>query len=629
MTSLRDAGWRGLAALAAILFLTLLLSLTRVERVGLVAVVPLVFLVILSARRPSTALIILATVIPLATWLGRRWEPSVAWVEALVVAFSAGYCARQCTPARDDPDDLDGPLLLIAAVVITSLLVQLAVEVWRFGGSTVRDYLYQLVSHNYLRTIDTWEPLDAGMRLLESLVIIKAASGTARRDAAFAPLLIPAFVFGAAAASAVNIMRLWEGAIRLDTPVTAFVSYLFRQRFNAHYGDLNAAGSYFVMALFPALALARERHAWRWRLAALTIAASVWITGSRMAFLAGLVALVAPAAVAVRRVAAPRLRRLTYAAAALMLVCVAAGIMRSLPARGNQQGATTAIQVRLGLAETSLRMLAVAPAFGVGIGRYPSRSGEFSSPELLRIFPLAAHENAHNNFLQILAELGIVGLAAVIWLLAVAVRASARLVRADRPDPLRWAVVTGLLAFVLSWLGGHPLLIDEPAFTFWLLLGTASGWSSPPPPRHSRPASWLAGALLVILAASIPVRARAERAEFNLEHQGIGLSGWRDEVEGVRYRLAGRTSSVFVPSGTRAFAVPLRAAGPRGELRVELWLDGRLADIVRVPSDRWLSVQLLLPTGSKAPRFRRLEFRIPGVSSSDSEVLMIGKVQPR
>jgi hypothetical protein len=216
---------------------------------------------------------------------------------------------------------------------------------------------------------------------------------------------------------------------------------------------------------------------------------------------------------------------------------------------------------------------------------------------------------------------------AFVWILAVAARSCLYLVRTNPGDPLRWGVVTGLLAFVLSWLGGHPLLIDEPAFTFWLLLGTAAGWSSLPRHPWPRLTTWIVVAVTGVLAASIPARARNERADFNLEHQGIGLSGWRDEVDGVRYRVAGSTSSVFVPSGTRSFTVPLRAATQ--ELRVELWLDGRPADVVRVPSDRWLPMQLLLPFGAGSPRFRRLEFRVTDVPPNATEILMIGKVQPR
>ena len=97
----------------------------------------------------------------------------------------------------------------------------------------------------------------------------------------------------------------------------------------------------------------------------------------------------------------------------LLLALLAAAAAYAIPERGNQRSAITAANVRWELARTSLRMTASNPAFGVGIGRFYSRSGEFSSPELLESFPPAIHENAHNNFLQILAELGIVGFAVV------------------------------------------------------------------------------------------------------------------------------------------------------------------------------------------------------------------------
>ena len=105
----------------------------------------------------------------------------------------------------------------------------------------------------------------------------------------------------------------------------------------------------------------------------------------------------------------------------------------AIPERGNQRSAATAAQVRWELARTSVRMTAANPAFGIGIGRFYSRSGEFSSPELLATFPPAVHENAHNNFLQILAELGIVGFGVLRWLLWSAAGYGRQLLGADLP----------------------------------------------------------------------------------------------------------------------------------------------------------------------------------------------------
>ena len=116
------------------------------------------------------------------------------------------------------------------------------------------------------------------------------------------------------------------------------------------------------------------------------------------------------------------------------------------------------------------------------------------------------------------------------------------------------------------------------------------------------------------------------------------LSAWRDAIEGVRYRLAGPTSSVFLPADAQMVVVPLRAVGPTAEVRVELRLDGRPADVVVIPSERWQYLRLTLPRDSEGPRFRRLDLLVPSggdPSSSpntpqgDGGVLMIGKVEAK
>ena len=410
---------------------------------------------------------------------------------------------------------------------------------------------------------------------------------------------------------------------------------------NAHYGDLNAAGSYFVMALFVAIGLTMRRRGLPWLTSVVLVGCAVWVTGSRMAVISGMLAMMLPAGARAWRMGRGGVRRTTVAAAILVLALLAVVAAFAIPERGNQQSAGTAAHVRWELGRTSLRMTAANPMFGVGIGRFYSRSGEFSSPELLESFPPAIHENAHNNFLQILAELGIVGFAVVMWLLWSVARAAHRLLRADLHDPLRWGLVTGLLAFVLSWLGGHPLLIDEPAFAFWMLLGTVAGWgtsrtlsgdgtaAASVTTDRLRLRGWVLPAAMLVIAVSVPVRADRQKADFNLEHRGVGLSTWRDAIDGVRYRLAGATSSVFLPADAQMVVVPLRASGPLSELRTELHFDGRPADVVTVRSDRWLYLRLELPRDRNAPRFRRLDLHVTNGPPGEQEVLMIGKVEPK
>ena len=632
LAALRTWGARFGAGLAALGFLIILSSLFRVADVPSFVVIVLIAFGIGSAFRPDIALGAIAIGVPLASWLGRWWNGFVAWPEALVVAFCAGYCARSAF-GRHQPrpvDPLARPVIVTAAIVVASLAVQLWIDIWRFGAAATGRDLSDLIRASYFVLTMSGDPVDAAMRLLESLVLLTAAASEVRRRPNLASQLVSWAVWGAAIAAAVNVARLWQAASRLEAPMQAFVSHFVTLRLNVHYGDLNAAGSYFVLLFFPALGFALARRTRVYWIAVLLIASGIWISGSRTALAVAVLAMVLPAIALGARLSQDR-RRWAVAGAAIALAIVAAAAAHFSPKRGNQQSSLAAIQVRVEMIRTSLHMTASSPSFGVGIGRYYFRSGEFSSPELLHLFPPAIHENAHNNFLQFLAELGVIGLGAVLWLLWTAARLCASLLTSERQNAVAWGLVTGLIAFVLSWLGGHPLLIDQPAFTFWLLVGVACGWATvvaPPVPSRAQ-TTWFVGILVAVVAISIPWRFVQERANFDLEHRGIGLSShWQPEVDGVRYRLAGATSAVFVPSAAQSLVIPLRSVRELPQLRVELRLDDRPADVVTLTNDRWHYLRLHMMRDRNPPRFRRLELRASG-ASGDAPVLMIGKVEPR
>ena len=74
----------------------------------------------------------------------------------------------------------------------------------------------------------------------------------------------------------------------------------------------------------------------------------------------------------------------------------------------NDTAVARALELRKEFALTAVRLVASRPFFGVGIGDYRIASGEFTSERLRAGYP---NENAHNNFLQILAEVGSIGFA--------------------------------------------------------------------------------------------------------------------------------------------------------------------------------------------------------------------------
>lgn len=65
-------------------------------------------------------------------------------------------------------------------------------------------------------------------------------------------------------------------------------------------------------------------------------------------------------------------------------------------------------------------MSALNPVFGVGLGEFYSEFPSYASPELLKIFPQGKFivNYTHNEFLEVLAETGLIGFGIYIWFLS-------------------------------------------------------------------------------------------------------------------------------------------------------------------------------------------------------------------
>lgn len=623
-----NAARRLLWSAAAVLFGVLLYSLTRIPNVPLVVAAALFVMAGVAAWMPAPALTAVVLLVPVASWLGRTWNGAVAWPEAVALAFLAGYACRYALSRRHASEVVVAVAIeTTIAVVVASIGVQILLLNSTVGFAALNSRLAEMLTLEYFIGQVGFEGTHAGMRLIEGLLLAHASLSVTRANPRFGPLVLKTAVIAAAIASSLNLLRVWQGAARTDSPVSTFFHYLATIRFNTHYGDVNAAGSYFAMTVLAALGLAREASPWRWGAFAGFIALSLILSGSRTAIAAAV-----PAALFVwwlnskegnQRL--PLKRTTKIAAGVVVTICMAATYLLLVR---NDTPSSIALRIRAEFAAVSLRMLYTRPLFGVGVGQFPARLQEFASTGLMEVYP-KTQENAHNNFLQILAELGLVGFAAFMWVLLAAARAILPLLRKVPSSPVHLHLSAGLLTFVLTWLGGHPLLIDAPAFTFWLLLGAAAGFGPAPAaehvPRHTR---WVAAALVIATIASVPIRARQELGIANLEHMAIGLSRWQHGGDNVDYRMAGRASTVFIPSDAKVIALPLRAA-QAGELRVDIYMEGRLVNALDVPSDAWRVLDLQVPRRDNGGRFRALELRIPGATTVEGQsLLMVGKLQP-
>jgi O-antigen ligase len=604
--------------IAAALWTALLLASFYFHDLGPAASLLFCAFAVLSAFRPYEALLVVFALAPLSTILFvvlRIPTPGVRVIEAIVLAHLTGWAAHGAIRAR--PPFSSSALRWCAAALLTAALasgiVSAAVMFAQQGTpGTIRPAADWL--RGYAVALD---PVTFAFMFAEGVLLMLAVADlcAGRDDRCNAALRM--LMVGAAAAASFNVLRIVvDGALPSEHPWRQFMTLLLHLRVNVHHGDLNAAGSYFALTWFVAAAYAIRRRI-TGAICLLLISAGLWTTGSRVALAATLI--VGVLLLALRH--SDRRRRLIALVIMLTLLAGAAAITwRFLPTR-HVADPFLALRIRMGLARGALAMAADHPLFGVGLGNFYELSRSY-----VHVPNYIVRENAHNNFLQIVAELGVPGACLFVVVLALALVAA----RNGRTE-VTWPVVSGIAAFLLTCLGGHPLLVPHAAIPFWMAAGVAASAQPREPRRAVRIA---ATALIVVFVATLPSRITAARRNASMENTASGVSRWQRLDDGGRFRWAGGRSTFYVRSSATALTIPLRHGGRTpGPVVVRIYLDGVEANRIELGPDRgWQQVRLLLLRQSNRP-WRRVELHAvqPGTldpiesdASDAGGVLMVG-----
>lgn len=572
---------------------------------------------------PVTGLLLVAALAP----AGLLLAPAPASAsEALAWSFLAGWLLALWRPigleletpagAASDADTALGvPLravLLYAAAVGVSWLGLVLADAGGIPAPQLPGYLLRALSPDYLvfssPEPETW----SAVRALTGLALLAASLTLARREPRLARWVAVTLVGSSAALAVATLGGVWHAWATEGGYGGWFLwRYVTGVRYSLHLTDLNAAGSLFVLAGLTAAALAaggvlRGVAA----VAGVLILPALLLSGSRSA-VAGAVA--AGALVLLRGPGRPAgattPSRLLLPAAAVVAVLLGGVVITSTLTSDPTGGAGASLGMRSEFAATSARMLASAPVFGVGIGRYYPRSPEFMSAHLRSIYP---YENAHNYLLQQFAELGVLGGGLFVLMLAVLVGGVWRGLRA-RPSPEALALLAGVVAYLATCLTGHPLLVPEAAFPFWIALGAAAGaagitGAATSPAAWSR---WAPRAVATLLTASLLV----STARANQVFPTPADRGFHDEQQteaGVKYRWTTRHAVAWVQPDIGFLTVDVQAPAIPGRARpfvVQLEADGMLVQTATVPAGTWTQVGVALRTPGLKPR-RRIDLRV-------------------
>ena len=239
------------------------------------------------------------------------------------------------------------------------------------------------------------------------------------------------------------------------------------------------------------------------------------------------------------------------------------------------------------------------PLTGIGMGAFPIEIPNYNRDAKVET-PM---DNAWNQYLHWLSELGLLGVFFWFWFIGVAIMAAVRGAR-SRGTPLaphEIAVFAALGAFmVLGFFGAHLHAAEVACACAMMLAAALSSCAGREAPHERIPSPQLAGLVLTSLlvcaaqayAASGPLGHAALRQRFGLPTE-FGLhrvEQWNNSFPFQwTQKYAGK--SIVVPDDTRVLSLRLCAfdpsVSPASPRRVKVWINGMFLDTIELASQQW------------------------------------------
>jgi O-antigen ligase len=547
--------------------------------------------------RPAEALLLVAGLTPFTFAITTQVWPSYpfSFDEAIVLAFLAGYLSnriRAASPSRRPRDPMSVASTLLAVVVLASAVGQIPVlqVLHDYPDRYASDFFNFLIS-GYLTSLPDPRPQVDGRAfvsiaglLLQGLALFGCTRTLSIDDPSLPRRVTRVMVIAATGVSLLTLQTVLIGWLEKGG---SFWSVMNSTRWSSPaIPSLNTAGPYLLLAAFAGVGTAAAASGrWPklgWIAAGALCAGAMVLSGTRSAIFAGL-AVAGACAVLVRLPHVPSryVRRMALGAAALAVAIVATMVVLSLTYDIFGNSALQSLRLRAIFAETGVRMMASTPVTGVGIGQYANNYLEFVPEEIRRYYRRDTAQDAHNLFLWVGAELGLVGLGLFAWLILASLLRAWGAVRAEPGNRWRLALLAGLFAFVVTWLVGQPLTVPRVAFAFWMLLGAAvasADTTRRDAERQSRKVvGWLALAAAAVLIGTLPIRINAAIDGIDLSRIAYGFHPWEKTGQGEPFRWTGPRARFFVSSEVDAIDLPFPPnllAAPDGA-QVDVSVDGR------------------------------------------------------
>jgi O-antigen ligase len=410
----------------------------------------------------------------------RLGVPNFSLVEGALMAAAAGGALRVARTGRfrwfTTPATPYMVLFGIAAV--------LSASVYFIGYFVVIDSVFARAIFGWIGSIlhiepdSPYHPLRATLTLLEGLVFFHIIVARVR-DMRDVHHLARLSLGSAVLVSLFGIVQYFTNWNRVDFEPWGL-------RINATFPDVNSLASFLVANLFILASSLRIRRGLPRRIAWLALPilmASLFMSHSRAAYGALLAALPVYLFLRAERLAFERpvvrlykKRKFIALVFLLAMLTVGAAVMGLDYLNHSDLGWTRrdgriahALKGRLNIWRSGLYAAAEAPWLGRGTGTFYGLAlwhwEPVPDPDEWNPFA----ENAHNYFLQVMTEMGVVGLTLYLVVIGMLFYQGLRAIvmHEGRSRRRMIGLTCGLFAFLLTCLTGHPQLIVEVNLWFW------------------------------------------------------------------------------------------------------------------------------------------------------------------
>jgi O-antigen ligase len=233
--------------------------------------------------------------------------------------------------------------------------------------------------------------------------------------------------------------------------------------------------------LFPmSMVMTCTRHVsrrWRWlpMSAAVLMSSTIFLSGSR----GGMIAFLVQAVLLGIFIARNRSRRGAFLAGAVLLVIAGLmlwvggeGVLNRLTSIHSAAKTEIAGGIRFAIDRDALKMFAKKPFLGWGLGNFATAYPQFRS-----FYSDKFVNEAHNDYLQVLVETGILGFFAVIWFLTLTIRRGLRKIGEwtwDINGAVALAALVGCTGILVHSFFDFNLQVPANAALFYVLCAIAA-----------------------------------------------------------------------------------------------------------------------------------------------------------